>query len=53
VHAKTGTTDLASALSGYVRSLFAFSVVQNGYPVSWWATRKAQDRFATALAATP
>jgi D-alanyl-D-alanine carboxypeptidase/D-alanyl-D-alanine-endopeptidase (penicillin-binding protein 4) len=50
VHAKTGTTDLASALSGYVRSLFAFSVVQNGYPVSWWATRKAQDRFATALA---
>ena len=52
VHAKTGTTDLASALSGYVRNAFAFSVVQNGYPVSWWATRKAQDRFATALAAT-
>jgi D-alanyl-D-alanine carboxypeptidase/D-alanyl-D-alanine-endopeptidase (penicillin-binding protein 4) len=50
VHAKTGTTDLASALSGYVRNLFAFSVVQNGYPVSWSATRKAQDRFATALA---
>lgn len=51
VHAKTGTTDLASALSGYVKRLYAFSVVQNGYPVSWWATRKAQDRFATALAA--
>ena len=50
VHAKTGTTDLASALSGYVRNLFAFSVVQNGYPVSWWATRKAQDRFASVLA---
>jgi serine-type D-Ala-D-Ala carboxypeptidase/endopeptidase (penicillin-binding protein 4) len=50
VHAKTGTTDLASALSGYVRNLFAFSVLQNGYPVSWWATRKAQDRFAAALA---
>lgn len=52
VHAKTGTTDLASALSGYVKSRFAFSVLQNGYPVSWWATRKAQDRFASALAAT-
>jgi D-alanyl-D-alanine carboxypeptidase/D-alanyl-D-alanine-endopeptidase (penicillin-binding protein 4) len=51
VHAKTGSTDLASALSGYVRNLFAFSVLQNGYPVSWWATRKAQDRFATALSA--
>jgi D-alanyl-D-alanine carboxypeptidase/D-alanyl-D-alanine-endopeptidase (penicillin-binding protein 4) len=50
VHAKTGTTDLASALSGYVRNLFAFSVVQNGYPVSWTATRTAQDRFALALA---
>lgn len=50
VHAKTGTTDLASALSGYVRNLFAFSVVQNGYPVSWSATRAAQDRFAMALA---
>ena len=51
VHAKTGTTDLASALSGYVRRLFAFSVLQNGYPVSWLATRKAQDRFASVLAA--
>jgi D-alanyl-D-alanine carboxypeptidase/D-alanyl-D-alanine-endopeptidase (penicillin-binding protein 4) len=50
VHAKTGTTDLASALSGYVKRIYAFSVVQNGYPVSWSATRKAQDRFATALA---
>jgi hypothetical protein len=28
-------------------------VLQNGYPVSWSASRKAQDRFATALAATP
>jgi D-alanyl-D-alanine carboxypeptidase/D-alanyl-D-alanine-endopeptidase (penicillin-binding protein 4) len=50
VHAKTGTTDLASALSGYVRNLFAFTVVQNGYPVAWTATRTAQDRFALALA---
>jgi len=50
VHAKTGTTDLASALSGYVKRIYAFSVLQNGYPVSWSATRRAQDRFATALA---
>ena len=52
VRAKTGTTDLATALSGYVRDRFAFAVLDNGWPVSWWATRKAQDRFATALAAT-
>lgn len=53
VHAKTGTTDLASALSGYVKRTYAFSVLQNGHPVSWWSTRAAQDRFATALAASP
>jgi D-alanyl-D-alanine carboxypeptidase/D-alanyl-D-alanine-endopeptidase (penicillin-binding protein 4) len=50
VRAKTGTTNEASALSGYVRERFAFVVVQNGAPVSSWAARKAQDRFATALA---
>jgi len=50
VRAKTGTTDEASALSGYVRDRFAFVVVQNGSPVSATAARKAQDRFATALA---
>jgi D-alanyl-D-alanine carboxypeptidase/D-alanyl-D-alanine-endopeptidase (penicillin-binding protein 4) len=53
VRAKTGTTDVASALSGYARRRFAFVVLDNGYPVSWSASRKAQDRFATALAATP
>jgi serine-type D-Ala-D-Ala carboxypeptidase/endopeptidase (penicillin-binding protein 4) len=53
VHAKTGTTDLATALSGYVRRQYAFALLQNGYPVSWSASRKAQDRFAAALAATP
>ena len=52
VRAKTGTTDLATALSGYVDRRYAFSVLDNGYPVSWNATREAQDRFATALAAT-
>ena len=50
VRAKTGTTNEASALSGYVRDRFAFVVVQNGSPVAEIAARKAQDRFATALA---
>jgi serine-type D-Ala-D-Ala carboxypeptidase/endopeptidase (penicillin-binding protein 4) len=51
VLAKTGTTYLASALSGYVRRRYVFSVLQNGNPVSWYWARRAQDRFATALAA--
>jgi D-alanyl-D-alanine carboxypeptidase/D-alanyl-D-alanine-endopeptidase (penicillin-binding protein 4) len=51
VLAKTGTTSLASALSGYVRSRYVFSVVQNGHPVSALWARRAQDRFATLLAA--
>ncbi|HST14164.1 MAG TPA: D-alanyl-D-alanine carboxypeptidase/D-alanyl-D-alanine-endopeptidase [Gaiellaceae bacterium] len=50
VRAKTGTTNEASALSGYVRDRFAFVVVQNGSPVSATAARRAQDRFAIALA---
>jgi PBP4 family serine-type D-alanyl-D-alanine carboxypeptidase len=50
VRAKTGTTDRASALSGYAGDRFAFAVLQNGWPVSSFAARKAQDRFATALA---
>lgn len=51
VVAKTGTTDDASALSGYVRSRFAFTVLQNGHPISSWWARRAQDRFAQVLAA--
>jgi D-alanyl-D-alanine carboxypeptidase/D-alanyl-D-alanine-endopeptidase (penicillin-binding protein 4) len=51
VRAKTGTTDLASALSGYVGRRFAFVVLHNGSPVNWAAARTAQDRFAQALAA--
>ena len=50
VRAKTGTTREASALSGYVRDRYAFVVVQNGAPVAATAARKAQDRFANALA---
>jgi PBP4 family serine-type D-alanyl-D-alanine carboxypeptidase len=53
VRAKTGTTNIASALSGYVGSRFAFVVVQNGAPVATWSAREAQDRFVQALAAHP
>jgi D-alanyl-D-alanine carboxypeptidase/D-alanyl-D-alanine-endopeptidase (penicillin-binding protein 4) len=51
VLAKTGTTDDASALSGYVSDTYAFAVVQNGHPLSYWWARRAQDRFAQVLAA--
>jgi D-alanyl-D-alanine carboxypeptidase/D-alanyl-D-alanine-endopeptidase (penicillin-binding protein 4) len=50
VLAKTGTTREASALSGYVRTRYAFAVLQNGNPLSYWWARRAQDRFATVLA---
>ena len=50
VRAKTGTTAVASALSGYVRDRYVFAVVQNGWPVSTYWARTAQDRFAQALA---
>lgn len=50
IRAKTGTTDLASALSGYAGTRYVFAVLQNGRPVEEWPARKAQDRFATALA---
>ncbi len=50
VIAKTGTTSVASSLSGYVNSHIAFAIIQNGHPIaSWWA-REAQDRFAKVLA---
>jgi D-alanyl-D-alanine carboxypeptidase/D-alanyl-D-alanine-endopeptidase (penicillin-binding protein 4) len=51
VRAKTGTTKIASALSGYVGARYAFSVVMNGHPVSAEQARPAQDRFAQVLAA--
>jgi serine-type D-Ala-D-Ala carboxypeptidase/endopeptidase (penicillin-binding protein 4) len=51
VRAKTGTTREASALSGYVRRRFVFSILQNGSPVPWWYARAGQDRFARILAA--
>jgi serine-type D-Ala-D-Ala carboxypeptidase/endopeptidase (penicillin-binding protein 4) len=51
VLAKTGTTSIASALSGFVRRRYVFSVLQNGHPVSYWWARRAQDRFVQVLAA--
>ncbi len=50
VIAKTGTTDEASALAGFVRGRYVFAVLQNGHPVSATWARTAQDRFATLLA---
>jgi serine-type D-Ala-D-Ala carboxypeptidase/endopeptidase (penicillin-binding protein 4) len=50
VWAKTGTTNRASALAGYVAGRYAFAVIQNGSPISSWWARKAQDRFVTVLA---
>jgi serine-type D-Ala-D-Ala carboxypeptidase/endopeptidase (penicillin-binding protein 4) len=51
VLAKTGTLSESSALSGYVRGRWAFAVIQNGRPVSHFWARRAQDRFASVLAA--
>jgi serine-type D-Ala-D-Ala carboxypeptidase/endopeptidase (penicillin-binding protein 4) len=51
VLAKTGTTSVASALSGFVGDRYVFAVVQNGYPLPFWWARAAQDRFAAVLAA--
>ena len=50
VRAKTGTLDNASALSGFVRDRYAFSILVNGSGLSPYAARAAQDRFATVLA---
>jgi serine-type D-Ala-D-Ala carboxypeptidase/endopeptidase (penicillin-binding protein 4) len=52
VLAKTGTTSVASALSGFVGSRYAFVVLQNGRPVSQTWARRAQDRFAAVLASS-
>ncbi len=52
VIAKTGTTSLACSLSGFVRRRYVFAILQNGRPISTYWARIAQDRFATALAAS-
>lgn len=50
VIAKTGTTNAASALAGFVRRRYVFAILQNGSPVPYWTARLAQDRFVTVLA---
>ena len=50
VRAKTGTTSASSALSGYAGRRYVFAILQNGSPVNWTNARRAQDRFAQALA---
>jgi serine-type D-Ala-D-Ala carboxypeptidase/endopeptidase (penicillin-binding protein 4) len=50
VHAKTGTTDNSTALSGFVGDRYVFSVIVNGSPVSWTDSRLAEDHFAELLA---
>jgi D-alanyl-D-alanine carboxypeptidase/D-alanyl-D-alanine-endopeptidase (penicillin-binding protein 4) len=49
IHAKTGTTNRASALAGLVGG-YVFAIVHNGAPVPYWTARAAQDRFVTVLA---
>lgn len=50
VRAKTGTTDIASSLAGYVRDRFAFVILMNGSPIPFSDARRAQDRFVQLLA---
>jgi len=49
VIAKTGTTNVACALAGFVRRRYVFAILQNGSPVPYWTARAAQDRFVTVL----
>jgi D-alanyl-D-alanine carboxypeptidase/D-alanyl-D-alanine-endopeptidase (penicillin-binding protein 4) len=51
VQAKTGTTNTASTLAGYVTGRYAFAILHNGRPVSTSWARLAQDRFVLVLAA--
>lgn len=50
VRAKTGTTNEACALAGFVGKKYVFAILQNGAPVNYWFARLAQDRFVTVLA---
>ena len=50
VRAKTGTTDNASALSGFVGQRYVFSVVENGHRVRITAAQRTQDAFVEVLA---
>lgn len=50
VRAKTGTTDNASALSGFVGDHYVFAILENGSPVRTLSAEASQDRFAQVLA---
>jgi D-alanyl-D-alanine carboxypeptidase/D-alanyl-D-alanine-endopeptidase (penicillin-binding protein 4) len=50
VRAKTGTTDNASSLSGFVGDRFAFSILENGSPVNALNAEQSQNRVAQVLA---
>jgi serine-type D-Ala-D-Ala carboxypeptidase/endopeptidase (penicillin-binding protein 4) len=50
VRAKTGTTNRASSLSGFVGTRYVFSVLQNAAPIPWLSARQGQDRFVQILA---
>jgi D-alanyl-D-alanine carboxypeptidase/D-alanyl-D-alanine-endopeptidase (penicillin-binding protein 4) len=50
IYAKTGTTNRASSLAGFVGRRYVFAILQNGNPVPYWTARSAQDRFVTVLA---
>jgi D-alanyl-D-alanine carboxypeptidase/D-alanyl-D-alanine-endopeptidase (penicillin-binding protein 4) len=51
VLAKTGTTDEASALTGFVKGRYAFAILHNGFPLASWYAKQAEDRFVQVLAA--
>jgi D-alanyl-D-alanine carboxypeptidase/D-alanyl-D-alanine-endopeptidase (penicillin-binding protein 4) len=50
VRAKTGTTDNASSLSGFVGDTYVFSILENGSPVRTLNAERSQNRFAQVLA---
>jgi len=50
VRAKTGTTDNASSLSGFVGDRYVFSILENGSPVRTLSAEASQDRVAQVLA---
>lgn len=50
VLAKTGTTNEASSLSGYVKGRYAFSIIHNADPLATWYAKQAEDRFVRVLA---
>jgi D-alanyl-D-alanine carboxypeptidase/D-alanyl-D-alanine-endopeptidase (penicillin-binding protein 4) len=50
VRAKTGTTDNASSLSGFVGDRYVFSILENGSPVRTLNAEQSQNRVGQVLA---